>query len=108
MLIKLGAKALKGAIDLTLFGSVDNLAGALAGILKWAFILSIVFWVFESVGFDLVEKHVDNTLLFPYIVGIGPTVFEWVGYILPFIQDLIDSMEQLPKENSYVMVMNKF
>lgn len=101
--IRAAAKALKKAVDLTIFGTLDNLIGAIAGLLKYAFIVSIVFWVFESVGFDLVDRYVDNTLLFPYIVGIGPTVFEWLGYILPFIQDLIDSMEELPKaKDTYV------
>ncbi len=93
--IKMGAKALKKAIDMTVFGTLDNAAGAIAGILKWAFILSIIFWVFESVGFDLAERYADKTVLFPYIVGIGPTVFEWLGYIIPVIQDLIDSMEKM-------------
>ena len=101
--IKAGAKALKNAIDIAIFRAVDNVAGAIAGLLKWAFIVSIIFWFFESVGFDLVHRYVDNTLLFPYIVGIGPTVFEWLGHIIPFIQDLIDSMENMPKSrDTYV------
>ncbi|MEO9483163.1 MAG: CvpA family protein [Ekhidna sp.] len=104
--IKMGAKALKSAIDMTIFGTFDNVVGAFAGLLKWAFILSIIFWVFESVGFDLIEKYADNTLLFPYIVGIGPTVFEWLGYVIPFIQDLIDSMEKIPKNrDTYVTLL---
>ena len=103
MLIKLGAKAIKKALDMTIFGTLDNAAGAIAGILKWAFILSVVFWVFDSVGFDLVESYADKTVLFPYIVGIGPTVFEWLSYVIPFVQDLIDSMQDLPKNReSYV------
>lgn len=105
--IKIAAKALKSAIDMTIFGTVDNLAGAIAGILKWAFILSVIFWVFDSVGFDLGEKYADHTLLFPYIVGIGPTVFEWLGYIIPFVQDLIDSMENMPKRDTYVTLVQE-
>ncbi|MEP1034317.1 CvpA family protein [Ekhidna sp.] len=105
--IKMGAKAFKKAIDMTIFGTLDNAAGAVAGLLKWAFILSIVFWVFESVGFDLVETYADDTLLFPYIVGIGPTVFEWVGYVIPFVQDLIDSMENMPNAATYVTLIQE-
>ena len=103
LLIKMGAKTLKNAIDLTIFGTLDNMFGAIAGVFKWAFILSIIFWVFESVGFDLVERYADNTLLFPYIVNIGPKVFEWAGYVIPLFQDLIDSMENMPdKGSSYI------
>ncbi len=101
--IKAAAKAIKNAVDLTVFGTLDNLIGAIAGLLKYAFIISIAFWVFESVGFDLLDRYVDNTLLFPYIVDIGPTVFDWLGYIIPFIQDLIDSMEEMPRtKDTYV------
>ncbi|SNS50679.1 membrane protein required for colicin V production [Ekhidna lutea] len=95
--IKAGAKALKSMVDMTIFGAVDNLVGAFAGLFKWAFILSVLFWVFESVGFDISNRYADNTIIFPYIVSIGPTVFEWLGNVLPFIRDLIDSMENLPK-----------
>ena len=81
---------------MTIFGSVDNLLGAFAGLLKWAFILSIVFWVFESVGFDIENRYADNAIIFPYIVGIGPTVFGWLSEVIPLVRDLIDSMDSLP------------
>lgn len=95
--IKAGAKAMKNMIDMTIFGSLDNLVGAFAGAFKAAFIISIVFWVFESVGFDLIERYADDTFIFPYIVDIGPTVFGWISEVIPFFRDLIDSMEQMPK-----------
>ncbi|WP_436514724.1 CvpA family protein [Ekhidna sp. To15] len=108
MAIKMGAKAIKKALDMTPFGTLDNVAGAVAGLLKWAFLLSIVLWVFESVGFDLVERYGDKTMLFPYIVDIGPTVFGWLGYVIPFIQDLIDSMENMSQSReSYVSLIAK-
>ncbi|MEO9872222.1 CvpA family protein [Ekhidna sp.] len=103
MAIKVGAKALKNAIDMTLFGSLDNIAGAVIGILKWAFVLSVIFWVFESVGFDLTDRYADETILFPYIVHIAPAVFEWLSYILPFLKDMIDSLENMPKKNNTFM-----
>ena len=101
--IKAGAKALKNMVDMTIFGSLDNLVGAFAGAFKAAFIISIVFWVFESVGFDLIERYADDTFIFPYIVNIGPTVFGWLSEVIPFIRDLMDSMDQMPKgKDSYM------
>lgn len=108
MAIKTGAKALKNAVDMTFFGSVDNLMGAFAGAFKWAFICSIVFWVFESVGVDLTDRYAKDAIIFPYIVGIGPTVFAWLGEVLPFIKDLIDSLDGLPKgKDTYMTVLFK-
>lgn len=101
--IKAGAKALKNIIDMTLFGTLDNLVGAVAGAFKWAFVISIIFWVFDSVGFDLKDRYAQDAIIFPYIVDIGPTVFEWLGQVIPFIRDLIDSLENLPKGKRSLM-----
>ena len=103
--IKAGAKAIKNVIDFTFFGTLDNVFGAIAGIFKWAFILSVVFWVFDSVGFDIVARYSDDTIIFPYIVGIGPTVFEWVSVLIPLIKDLIDSMDNLPRDSNSVLTL---
>lgn len=103
MLIKLGAKGLKKAVDITVFGTLDNLVGAFAGLLKVAFILSIVFWIFESVGTEFVNQYVDESTIFPYIVGIGPKVFGWLAEALPFIDDLIDSMEKMSDSKNTFM-----
>jgi membrane protein required for colicin V production len=105
ILIKAGAKAIKNVIDFTFLGTVDNLLGALAGVLKTAFILSIVFWVLDSVGFNVVEKYSEDTIIFQYIVGIGPTVFEWLSNLIPLVRDLIDSMEDLAKDDSVLTFM---
>lgn len=104
--IKAGAKVLKNAVDMTIFGSIDNLLGSFAGLLKVAFILSIVFWVFESVGFDIENRYADNAIIFPYIVGIGPAVFGWLSEIIPLVRDLIDSMDNLPNgKDTYMSVL---
>ena len=102
-LIKLGARAIKNIVDFTFFGTLDNTFGAIAGVLKSAFILSIILWVFDSVGFDLVDRYSHGTVIFPYIVGIGPTVFGWLSGLLPFIKDLIDTMEDLPTSKDSVL-----
>lgn len=106
MAIKVGAKALKKVVDFTFFGTLDNLAGGIAGILKWAFIISIVFWVLDSVGFEFVERYADDSLIFPYIVPIGPKIFGWLSEILPFFKDLIDSMEGISRKGNSLVTSN--
>lgn len=101
--IKLGAKFVKNAIDVTFFGTLDNIAGAIAGIAKWAFIISIIFWIFDSVGFALSDRYGDQSIIFPYIVSIGPKVFGWLSELLPFMKDLIDTMKDLPSKKEDLM-----
>ncbi|GAB4238414.1 MAG: hypothetical protein Tsb0034_14010 [Ekhidna sp.] len=100
MAIKAGAKMLKKAIDITVFGTLDNMVGALSGALKWAFIVSVVFWVFESVGIDIQERYAYDSFIFPYIVGIGPVVFGALSDLIPLFQDLIDAMEKMSRPES--------
>lgn len=101
--IRLAAKGLKKAMDITVFGTLDNLAGAAAGTLKMAFIVSIVYWVFDSVGVQFMNQYIDDSSIFPYIVDIGPNVFEWLGKAIPFIRDLIDSMEDMPGSQDSIL-----
>ena len=100
LVIKAGAKVIKGIVDTTLFGAVDNLIGALAGTIKWAFIMSIIFWVFDSVGYNIKERYASDTIIFPYIVNIGPEIFHWLSKLLPFVQDLIDSLENMSQKSN--------
>ncbi len=101
--IKLGAKIIKGMVDATIFGRLDNLVGALAGGLKWAFLISIVVWVSSSVGIDLVERYGSDAIILPYIVDVGPEAFHWLSKSLPFIRDLIDSLENLTSRSNELM-----
>lgn len=96
-LIKAGAKLLKSAIDITPFGILDNIAGAVSGVLKLAVIISVVIWVSSSVGIDFQNAYAKESVIFPYIVDIGPSVFKAIGHLIPVIQDLIDSMDNIPK-----------
>ncbi len=104
-LIRLGAKSIKSVVDFTLLGTVDNFFGAVAGAFKSAFIISVIFWVIQSVGVDVIERYSDDTVIFPYIVGIGPTVFEWLSGLIPLIQDLMDTMDSLPTQKDSVLTM---
>jgi len=100
--IKAGAKLIKKMVDLTLFGTLDNIVGAVTGIIKWAFLLSVLVWVFDSVGIDF-EKRLSSSTVYSHIKQMGPVVFGWLGGFIPFIQDLVDMLKDIPKtKNSYL------
>ena len=106
-LIKTGARLLKKAIDITPFGMLDNLAGALSGIFKVALIISVIIWVCSSVGIDFQKSFATESIFFPYLVVVGPSVFEFVGHLIPIIQDLIDSMDNIPKTKDTLITVLK-
>jgi len=95
VLINLGAKIIKKVIDLTFIGFFDNILGSLAAVFKWAFMISMVIWVLDSVGFSLPEAWITGSLFYGYVQDMGPLVFNWLGDLLPFIKDMIDSLENI-------------
>ena len=95
VLINLLGRVVKQALDLTLLGSLDNFAGALLGVLKWAIAISIFLWLTHMVGFRIPEETRHGSLIYPLIEPLGPKTIELVSSYLPFTHDLIDAIRDL-------------
>ncbi|MDN5201554.1 CvpA family protein [Fulvivirgaceae bacterium BMA10] len=100
ILINILGRAIKKILDLTLLGSVDNLFGAILGILKWSFGVSLFLWLITKAGFGLPEHLTENTFLYPIIEPIGPQVIDFVASIVPYSEELIDSIKEMIQPNS--------
>jgi len=95
ILVNILGKALKKVLDYTLLGSLDNFSGALVGLIKWAFGLSIILWLVQLAGIVFPEDATAGTFLFPFMVNLAPMIIAWFALFLPFIQDLMDSIKDL-------------
>lgn len=93
--INLVAKVIKKAVDLTFIGLFDNIFGSIASVFKWSFIISVVFWVFDSIGLRLPVAQTDGSMVYPLVKNVGPSTFQWLSEMLPFIQDMIDSLKDI-------------
>jgi membrane protein required for colicin V production len=102
LIMTLLGKMLKKAIDITFLGFFDNILGAIASVFKWAFIFSVVIWVFDSIGFRIPDEMIGDSMIYPIIEVIGPKVFEWVSYVMPFLKDMIDSLENIAGKSKSV------
>jgi len=65
-----------------------------------AFIISVFFWVFDSIGVHLPNEYADQSFIFPYIELLGPKTFSYLGEILPFLQDVFDSLKDVKDQAS--------
>lgn len=92
-IIKSGAKLIKKALDITLLGVLDNIAGAVVGLLKVALGLSIVVWLCAAAGVDLQTHYAKESVVFPYISVTGTLVFESIAHFFPVIKEWIQSMD---------------
>lgn len=86
---------LKKIIDWTPLGVVDNVAGALLGILKWAFGISIVFWVLSILHIDFGSHVIENSKILPMANKVLTTVGNFVFTIFPSFEDFIDTLKDL-------------
>lgn len=100
VVINLAAKIIKKAVDLTFIGFFDNILGSIAAIFKWAFMISMVIWVLDSVGFNLPAEWIEGSIFYAHVEGLGPVVFRWLADLLPFIKDMIDSLEHIGDNKS--------
>lgn len=97
--INLLAKMIKKAVDLIFLGWFDNLLGAILGLLKWAFLVSMLLLMLKAGGMLLPEKDLSNSRIYPYIENIGPGAFNVLETIFPFLENFIDSINKEQKKH---------
>ena len=95
VLVNLLGKAIKGAIDLTLLGSLDNFAGAILGAFKWAIALSLLLWLTHTVGFRIPEETRHASQIYPLIEPLGPKTIQVISSFIPYTGDLIQAIKDL-------------
>ena len=102
LIVSVLGKVLKKVLDITFLGFFDNVLGAVASVLKWAFIFSVLIWVFDSIGIRISEDIQNESLIYPIIETIGPKMFDWLSQVLPFIKDMIEGLENIGDKSESV------
>jgi membrane protein required for colicin V production len=87
-------RMLKKVIDMTILGSIDNLTGALIGILKWAFGISILLWLSSAIGFQSTAFMKESKLI-PYIEPIGPKVIDYISILIPYVHQIFEAIQEM-------------
>ncbi len=86
--VTLLGKIIKISIDRTFLGSIDQAAGSILGILKAAFLLSVVLWIMQLFEIRLPESWAEESWLLPYVEAFAPLVASWIGDYVPFFNDV--------------------
>jgi membrane protein required for colicin V production len=87
LLIRLGANALEEAVKAVMLGWLNKLAG----IALYLFIFSMVFSValFYAEKYSLIEEQrLAQSIVYPYLKPIAPTVIDGFAKLIPFFKDL--------------------
>jgi membrane protein required for colicin V production len=95
IVVNLLGKAVKKLLDMTLLGSFDSLAGALIGVFKWAFGMSVLLWIFNYFQINPIEEYAQDTIIYPLVVSFAPTVVEYISALIPFTKDLFSTVQEI-------------
>jgi membrane protein required for colicin V production len=79
----------KGLVRMTLLGWVDKFFGAIIGLVKWTFGLSLILWILDSFVPDLSQKISEDSILFPIIMPVCVKVFTVLKTLFPFLEGLV-------------------
>jgi membrane protein required for colicin V production len=77
----------KHLMDDTFLGKVDSIAGALLGLMKYAFSASVIFWLAMKVNYTFPESWTQGSWLYPKVLGFAKSVSEFFGNFLPFFKE---------------------
>jgi membrane protein required for colicin V production len=92
LLVRLGAKAIEGALRLVMLGWLNKIGGIIFYALLYLFIFSIL--LFYAQQLNMIKPQVaDVSVSFKYIYPLAPKVMEGLGAVLPFFRDMFASLE---------------
>lgn len=83
ILVSLMGNILRASLHMTFLGSIDRAMGGLLGMVKSAFLLSVTFWILDSLGIDVITDWFSTSGLYPAISGFAPLVADWLGELIP-------------------------
>ncbi len=92
-LVRLGAKAIEGAVRMMMLGWLNRIGGVLLYILMYFFIYSII--LFYAAQLHLIKPEmVQASATYHYIAPFAPKVLDILGAIIPFFRNMFDELLQ--------------
>lgn len=87
MLVLFIGHRIKNSLDKTFLGRVDAVAGAMLGVLKYAFSISVIIWIFESFELNWLSSLANDSVLYPWVASVAPGIASFFGDFLPFFKE---------------------
>ena len=91
-LVRLGAKALEGVLQLAMLGWLNKLGGVLLYVLLYLFVFSILLFYAQQLQI-IKPETAEISITYPFIYPMGQEVIGAIGTILPFFKDMFKELE---------------
>ena len=92
LVVGLGARLIKKAVDLAFLGWLDRLAGMVLYIIIYTVIFSIFLFFAEKI-FILKADVVNSSVVYKFVAPWGPKVIDNLGGIVPLFKDMFLQLE---------------
>lgn len=88
IVVNLLGKLLKASVDKTLLGPVDEVGGALIGLIRTTFVFSIALWIVDSLNLSFISEWTEDSWLYPVVADVAPKFTHWISGFFPFFEDV--------------------
>jgi membrane protein required for colicin V production len=75
-----------------MLGAFDPPLGAIAGVFKVGFMVSIILWITDSLKMKFPEEWIASSWLHPIAAGFAPKVADWLSELLPAFGGVFDAL----------------
>ncbi|MEQ8424014.1 MAG: CvpA family protein [Cyclobacteriaceae bacterium] len=80
-------RMIRATISKTFLGTIDEAMGAILGVFKWLFMMSVILWILDSLEFSLSPQWTEGSFLFNYTSMFAAELAGWMSGFLPFFKE---------------------
>lgn len=91
-LVRLGAKAIEGALKLVMLGWLNKIGGIVFYALLYLFVISIFLFYAQQLNI-IKPETLQASAMYPYIQPIAPKLVSALGVVLPFFKNMFAELE---------------
>jgi membrane protein required for colicin V production len=81
-------RRIKNSLDDTFLGKVDSVAGALLGVVKYIFCLSVIFWLGDSLNVRVPAEWTKGSFLYPATSSAAQKMSLYLSQFIPFFKEI--------------------
>lgn len=81
-------RRIRGSIDKTFLGRVDEIMGAVLGAVKTMFIASVLLWIADSLKYSPKAEWTEGSWLYPFTAHLAPELGGWLAQFIPFFREI--------------------
>lgn len=92
LLVRLGARAIEGALQLAMLGWLNKIGGIVFYALLYIFIFSVLLFYAQQLNI-IKPQTADVSSTYAWIYPLAPKVMEGLGMVIPFFRDMFSDLE---------------